>query len=182
MFRRRPRIQANPLTPDQLAILIKANQWMSEGNPSDAGSLFAELADAMQHSNHPRRAANLYARAAHAFADGNNEQAALKYARTALALFTQFNMLRRTPVFFTNITNKMKTKGMNVAAEALQREFGAQIATQPVTSRQVNRLQRGLLPTNCPKCGAVVNSDEADWVDDNTVECEYCGTLIRTEN
>jgi len=181
MFRKRARFQAIPLTPDQLAVLVKANQLMSEGKPSDAGPLFAGLADAMQQSNHPRRAANLYARAAHAFADGNNEQAALGHARAALALFTQFEMVGRTSIFFTNITHKMNTKGMRVAAEALQREYGAQIATQPVASRQANRRQRGLLPANCPKCGAAVHSDEADWVDNNTVECEYCGTLIRAE-
>jgi hypothetical protein len=155
---------------------------ISEGKPSDAGPLFAEVADAMQQSNHPRRAANLYARAAHAFADGNNEQAALGYAKTALALFTQFKMVRRTPVFFTNITRKMTAKGMKAAANVLQREYGTQIAAQPAAPRQENRRHRGLLPTSCPKCGAAVHGDDVDWVDDNTVECEYCGTLIRTEN
>jgi hypothetical protein len=41
--------------------------------------------------------------------------------------------------------------------------------------------RRGLLPTSCPKCGAPVHSEDIDWVDENTAECEYCGTLIRTE-
>jgi hypothetical protein len=181
MFRRRPRFQANLLTADQLAVLVKANQLMSDGKPSDAGPLFANVADAMQKSNHPRRAANLYARAAHAFADGNNEPAALDYTRKALALFTQFKMVRRTPVFYTNITRKLTAKGMKVAADMIQREYGPQIAAQPVAPLQENRPHRGLLPTNCPKCGAAIHSDEMDWIDDNTVECEYCGTLIRIE-
>ncbi len=84
-------------------------------------------------------------------------------------------------MFFTNITRKMTTKGMKKAAEALQREYGAQISAQPVETMQENHQQRGLLPTNCPKYGATVLSDEVDWVDNNTVECEYCGTLIRIE-
>ncbi len=33
---------------------------MSEGKPSDGGPLFVDVADAMQRSNHPRRAADLY--------------------------------------------------------------------------------------------------------------------------
>jgi hypothetical protein len=181
MFRNRPRFQANPLTADQLAILVKANQLMAAGKPLDAGSLFAGVADAMQRSNHPRRAANLYARAAHAFTDGNNEQTALGYARTALALFTQFKMVGRIPTFFTNITRKMTAKGMKAAATALQQEYGAQIAAQPVESQQEIRPPRGLLPTNCPKCGGPVHGDGVDWVDNNTIECEYCGSLIRTE-
>jgi hypothetical protein len=59
MFRKRARFQADPLTPDQLAVLVKANQWMSEGNPTEAGSLFVDVADAMQRGDHPPRAANL---------------------------------------------------------------------------------------------------------------------------
>jgi len=181
MFRRRPRFQAIPLTADQFSVLLKANQLISDDKPSDAGPLFADVADELQRSNHPRRAANLYARAAHAFADGNNEHAALVYARKALALFIQFKMVRRTSIFFTNITRKMTAKGMRVAADQLQREYGAQIAVQPVEPQQENRQTHGMLPTNCPKCGATVHSDEVDWVDDNTVECEYCGTRIRIE-
>jgi hypothetical protein len=181
MFRRRDHFQDNPLSANQLALLVKANQLISDGKPLDAGPLFAQVAGAMQRGNHPRRAANLFARAAHAFADGNDEQAALGYARTALALFTQFKMVRRSPVFFTNITHKMIAKGMNGAADTLHQEFGTQIAALPVVSQQENRPPRGILPTNCPKCGATIHSDAVDWVDDNTVECEYCGTFIRIE-
>jgi Soluble NSF attachment protein, SNAP len=181
MFRKLSRFQDHPLPADQLAILVKANQLMSDNKPSDAGLLFAQVADAMQQSNHPRRAANLYARAAHAFADGSNEQAALGNARKTLTLFTQSKMVRRSPVFFTNITHKMTTKGMNAAADTLQREYGAQLVAMPALPRLETRRGGGLLPTNCPKCGAMVHSDDADWLDDNTIECEYCGSLIRTE-
>jgi hypothetical protein len=181
MFHRNTRFQDNPLSANQLADLVKANHLVSEGKPLDAARLFADMADELQRSNHPRRAANLYARAAHAFADGNNEQAALEKARKALALFTQFRMVGRTTMFFSNITRKMTVKGMKVAAEALQQEYGIQITPMPLESRQENRRQSGLLPTNCPNCGATVHRDEVEWVDDNTVECEYCGTLVRIE-
>ena len=181
MFRRNPGFQNESLTADQIAILAKANRLMLDSQPAEAGPLFAQLANTMQASHHPRRAANLYARAAHAYADGHNEPAALGHARTALSLFIQFKMAQRTPVFFANITQKMNNKGMKPAADALQREFGAQIASRPSQPQPGRARRRGLLPTSCPKCGGPVHGEEIDWVDENTAACEYCGTLIRTE-
>ena len=181
MFRNNPRFQNRPLTAGQIALLARANKLMLDGKPSEAGPLFAQLAKDLQSSNHPRRAANLYARAAHAFADCHDEQAALGLARTALSLFIQFKMAQRAPVFYANITQKMSNKGMKSAADTLQREFGAQIALPPSELEQGKHPQRGLLPTSCPKCGGPVHSEDINWVDENTAECEYCGTLIRTE-
>ena len=180
MFRRHPRFQVAPLSANQLAVLVKANQFMAEGKSSEAGRLFADVATDMQQSNHPRRAANLYTRAAHAFADGNNEQAAQDNTRKALSIFMQLKMVNRAQIFFTNITRKMNHKGMKVAAESLQRDYDAQIPALPAQPRN-DRQKHGLLPTNCPKCGATVHGDEVEWVDNDTVECEYCGTLIRIE-
>jgi hypothetical protein len=180
MLRRKTIFQANPLSSQQLAELVKANQLMSQGKPLQAGPMFAQVAQAMQTSNHPRRAANLYTRAAHAFADGNNGQQALAYSRAALTLFIQHKMPLRTQAFYRNITGKMRVRGMNLAAEALQSEYGAQVAAQS-TAQAASQPRRGLLPTSCPKCGAPVHGDEITWVDDNTIECDYCGTLIRVE-
>lgn len=180
MFRRQARFRDNPLSEQQLTVLVKANQLTAEGKTSEAGLLLANMAAQMQQSNHPRRAANLYTRAAHTFTNANNEQAALDNAKKALSIFFQFNMVSRAKIFFTNIRRKMNAKGMKMAAESLQRDYGAQIPALPPEPQQ-DRQKRGLLPTNCPKCGAAVHGDEVEWVDDNTIECEYCGTPIRIE-
>ena len=180
MFRRRRMMQANALSQEQLAILIQANRLMAEGKPLEAGALFAQVAQAMQQSNHPRRAANLYARAAHAFSDGNRGQVSLGYARTALGLFIQAQMLPRASVFYANITRKLNAKGMQAAAGELQAEFGTRMAGQPAMPAQASPTAHGLLPTTCPQCGAPVHGDEVSWVDNRTAECEFCGALIRS--
>lgn len=181
MFRRRRFIRPNPLNPDQMATLVRANRLVSEGRPLEAGPLFALVAEALQQSRHPRRAANLYARASHSFADGNDEQATLKYARQALSLFAQTKMVPRQAAFYTNITRKLSTKGMAKAAAELQGEFGDQVAALPARLRLAPQPRHGLLPTTCPKCGAPMHADALEWVDEHTVECVYCGTLIREE-
>jgi hypothetical protein len=180
MFRRRRMFQANPLAADQVAILVKANQLLTQGKPLDAGPLFASVAQAMQVSHHPRRAANLFTRAAHAYTDGKDAEHALTYARQALNLFAQTRMARRASTFYANVTRKMTNLGMNATANELEQEFGAQIAALPMEPQSATPARHGLLPTDCPKCGAPVHSEDITWVDEVTAECEYCGMLIRS--
>ena len=175
-----PAAPGRPLGPDQLATLQQANQLLANGRPGQAAPLFAQLAAQMESSQRPRRAANLHAQAAHAFADSNAGQAALGQARSALNLFIENQMNMRTPRFYANITRKLHNKGMPVAAQSLEQEYGARIGAvhaQPAPAAPPKH--RGALPTSCPKCGAPVHGRDANWIDDNTVECDYCGVLIR---
>jgi hypothetical protein len=182
MFRRfrNPVFQPNPLTPAQMQNLNQANRLTANGQPGQAAPLFADVAGQMEATHHPRRAANLHALAAHAYADSRNEQAALVQARAALTLFIENQMARRTPVFYTNITRKFTNNGMPNAAAALAKEFGSRVGGMPAPVTPVAG-PHGRLPTNCGKCGAPIHTNEANWVDEGTVECDYCSSLIRAE-
>ena len=181
MFRRmrNPALNADPLNPAQLQLLSQANQFLAGAQPGQAAPLYARLAGAMETSKHPRRAANLHAQAAHAYADNNAEQSALAHARSALNLFIQYQMVRRTPVFYANITRKLNAHGMKTAADALAQEFGGKVGALPAAPAAP--AQHGRLPTNCPKCGAPLHASDATWVDADTAECDYCGVSIRAE-
>ena len=37
------------------------------------------------------------------------------------------------------------------------------------------------LPTKCPSCGGSLVADEAEWLDNDTAECPYCGSGVRAE-
>lgn len=170
---------------DQLALLQQANRLMANGKAGEAAPLFAQLAAQSEATNNPRRAANLHARAAHAFADSQAGQAALGQARSALNLFIANRMLMRAPMFYSNITRKLGRGGMQIAARSLQQEYGGRIgiAAAPAASAPAAApaRHRGSLPTSCPKCGAPVHGAEVNWVDDATAECDYCGALLRAE-
>ncbi len=180
MFRRivNPALNTGPLNPEQMKILNQANQLVASGQPDQAAPLFARLAGVMETSNHPRRAANLHAQAAHAYSDSHAEQSALMHARSAMSLFIQYQMVQRVPVFYANITRKLTNRGMKASADALVKEFGLVVGAIPAAT--VSATPRGSLPTNCPKCGAPLHASEANWIDGNTAECAYCGTSIRT--
>ena len=112
--------------------------------------------------------------------DNHQGPAALIQARAALNLFLKYQMIQRTPVFYANITRKLNDNGMKKAADALISEFGPRVAALPVGAASAAQ-KHGLLPTNCPQCGAPIHTDKAQWVDSNTVECAYCGSQIRPE-
>ncbi len=162
-------------------MLAKANQLVANNNSADAAPLYAELARELDGFRIHGAAANLHARAAHTYADSGNEQLALAQARAALTMFIQYQMINRTPVFFANITRKFNNKGMKNSASALQNEFGNRVGPMPPQPAQ-GSAKRGVLPTNCPKCGAPIHGDEANWIDNQTAECDYCGASIRTTN
>jgi len=176
---RNPAEQSDSLNPRQRQVLGQANQLVAQGKPEQAAPLFAELAE-VEGANHPQRAANLHAQAAHAFADEQRGPATLIQARAALNLFLKYQMDKRTSMFYVNITRKLNAKGMKNAADALISEFGSRVAALPVGAASAAQ-KHGLLPTNCPQCGAPIHMDKASWVDSNTVECAYCGSQIRPE-
>jgi hypothetical protein len=172
--------RGGPLGGGPLAKLQQANRLMMEGRFVEAGDLLAQLAKGAQTNNHPRRAAELHARAAHSYADGSQQEPALAEARSALSLFLQFQMAHRAPVFLANITRKLSEREMATAAEELKREFGSRVGPMPAVQAGADP-QRGHLPTSCPQCGAPMNPKEVDWVDAATAECRYCGSMVRTE-
>jgi hypothetical protein len=183
MFRRRfsQRVAQNVLTPAQNATLKQAVQLIGDGKAGEAAPIFARLAQETGAANHPRVSANLHAQAAHAYADSQNEAQTLIHARSALALFIQFRMIGRTPRFYSNITRKLRAQGMGSAADELQKEFSGQPGIFYVTQPNVPTSTRGRLPPACTQCGAPLRSNELEWIDDHTVECDYCGALIQTQ-
>ena len=184
MFRqfRNPKNWQAKLSPEQIENALKANRLLTAGHTGEAATIFADLAQEMETSQHPRRAANLHAQAAHAYADSQNESATLIQARVALTLFIQYKMFYRVPQFYTNITQKMTRKGMTNAVNLLHHEFGKQISELPALNSPGGLKVHGSLPTACPQCGAPMRRDEVEWVDDQTVECGYCGVLVKTSS
>jgi hypothetical protein len=177
-FRQGP-FQRAQLEGAVLAKLNEANHLLAAGQVAQAAPLFEQLAQALEASNHPRRAANLHARAAHAFADAAQEGPALEHAQVALRLFKQHAMAQRFQQFSGTITRKFQARGMAQAAAALLREFALPAEPPPAVEAPAQAAAR--LPGACPKCGAPVRSDEVDWIDAHSAECPYCGTVLKAD-
>lgn len=169
----RPKLRSSPL-------IQTANDLLASGHPKEAAPLFARLAREMEASGQAIRAANLHARAAHAYADSHAEAEALAEARLALAQFIALNITDRVPVFYRNITRKLINRGMSQAVQMLEYEFGSHIEMPTVTVGPPPGNQRVALPTECPHCGAPVLDTEVEWIDNQRARCEYCGGIFQT--
>jgi hypothetical protein len=178
MFRRRLR----PLRPNHnlLQPIQRAIHLLSLGQPEEAAVIFAQLAEQLEARSQPRRAANLHAQAAHAYFEALDAPSTLAQARAALNLFRQFQMEPRFKQFYANITHKLQSQGMASAAVTLQAEFGVQAGADLPQPEAPAAKHSGRLPVACTQCGGPIRSDEADWVDEHTIECVYCGALIQS--
>jgi len=167
--------------PPQNQILNQALQLLANGQPGEAALILDRLAHEMEAGNHPRRAANLHAQAAHAYADAHHAASTLAQSRAAMGLFLQFQMVPRAVQFYANITHKLRNKGMTAVADTLQEEFGPRVGPVPAQQSSPAMPHKGHLPVACPQCGGPIRPDEADWVDDRTIQCVYCGSLIQSD-
>ena len=170
-------LQGISLPPAQMRVLNQAYDLHMSGHSAQAAPMFASLAAQLEAANAPRRAASVHAQAAHVYADIKDEQNALAQARATLNLFIKCQMNHRLAIFFSGITHKMNKMGLNNAAATIEKEYGAKVAAALVPNAVP--AHHGTLPTNCTKCGAPLRGDLAHWVDSQTIECEYCGALIR---
>ncbi len=171
-----------PFAPHIRQQIREANQLLQSGQYIQAGDAFAGLASQASESGHPRRAANFHAQAAHAYINGKNENLALAQSRNALTLFQQLGIVARLAQFWRNIQNHLQRAGMTSALASLRQEFGSKIdltsLPQPAAPTPV---QQGHLPAQCPGCGAPVRTDEVEWVDEQSAECPFCGSILISE-
>jgi len=171
MFRRRfQRRIIRPLLENALsAQMNQAETLISSGQPAQAAQLYMRLASEAELTHHPRQAGSFYARAAHAWLDGQNITRARVCAAKAVSYYNQLGMQLRAERF---------QERFDLRCDSLLAE-NAPVSTPgqpPVQARQIKTL-----PTACPQCGAPLRADEVEWADESTAECNFCGALIRAE-
>ena len=176
MFRRYRRPgSAKQIPPSELA-LIKARRFLRNGKFAQAGIILSGLAREAEHLERRKVAAELHSRAAHCFVDGGAEQTGLSEAQAALRVFTNLGMEVRRERFLNNIIRKLEAHQMTAAVGALRVEFGR---AERVLAETVEPIINLRLPPTCPLCGGPMRSDEVEWVDQYSAECNYCGGVVQ---
>lgn len=163
------------LSPALAEQLTQAEQFQQAGQPAQAAALFAQMAEEATAQGHPRQAGNLHAQAAHAWVNAGNGEQALLHARRALAIFTRMGMLQRAEQFKMRFYTHLRERKMLSEATTFEQE-----AKVSATALAPMAATRGQLPSTCPQCGAPVRSDNVDWIDAQSAECDFCGAVIHT--
>lgn len=92
----------------------------------------------------------------------------------------RFGQLPRLAAASTRIAAELRADGFGQEADAflgMVASAGQQpLAAQP-SAGPVHATPR--LPTKCPSCGGTIHPGEAEWVDERSIACEYCGSVVQ---
>lgn len=192
MFRRRPlrrRILRRPLPPvgppaaGPQQALAHANRLMENGDYKEAAEIFERLAQGAEQRGMLRRAPHLFLQAARARLRASQFERAdelLYRGLNILADTAQWNHLHRLG---NAAIDEYKRLDQQKAAEKLQAWLDEALKDHPEAIQPpIEKAHRqASLPGKCPYCGASIRPDEVEWIDQQTVECLYCGSSINTE-
>jgi hypothetical protein len=157
--------------------VMLANQLLQLGRFDQAAMEYFQLANKLERIGKPRQSSNMHAQAALAWAKAGNEERALSQANIALRQFTLLRMPRRIYEFKTEFE---QTLHPGKTANPVPPAPGSEDTATSVAAAPGANPSRGKLPAVCPKCGAPVRSDEVEWIDDNSAECDFCGAIIQS--
>lgn len=146
-------------------ILQEANFAFDKGEYGRAGELFEKLAAATSARGGPR--ARILA---------GQTALGLPLVKRGLELLMEGEQFARLNLAVVHLVAELSSRGLR--KEAL--EIATWLKTiSPSPALGVPLLQRPVLPTHCPSCGAGVRPDEVEWLDEVTAECAYCGSPIQ---
>ena len=157
---------------------FRANRLFAAAQYEPAANEFTHLAQRMERIGKPRQAANLHAQAALAWGKAGDEALALTQANLAFTQFTLLGMQKRIVEFKGELKEVLHPTGIPAKTTVGVDPFGE---AQHATVNPVADGQRGKLPALCDQCGAPVRSDEVEWIDGFSAECDFCGAILQTE-
>ena len=165
---------SNPRVERALARLRHANRCMETGRFEDAANIFLDLAKKAEHRG-IQRAPQLYLQAGRVCVLANDQKRGLNELNYGLNLMLSYNQHRRFPPALQRVCADLRRLNQEGLAQKIEEKF-ADSAKKPEPAAAED--QQALLPSACPKCGAVVRPDELEWLDTSRAYCDYCGTVL----
>jgi hypothetical protein len=156
--------------------LVEANRRFQAQDYLGAAQLYETVVERAK-VNHPRHVPRLLIQAGRARILGGQVDQGFRLMKNGLQVLAgqeRWEDLRR---FGLLVVDGLQQAGLTQQAtevqEWLQQKIGYQGAVKPKVG------MRAPLPDKCPQCGGTVDPREVEWVSDDTVECAYCGSLVR---
>ena len=163
-------------------VLIAAHRLYESGQYEQAAKTYLDLAEKGIARGLPQ-APNLYFQAARCYVMLGKASLAVEIARKAVDYFAKeerwadlYRGVKRSVNFLTD-------KGYSSEAQLVESWAAAMIPAAVLQNLESTKNERQshqvTLPTQCPSCGGVVNPKEVEWVDETSVICDFCGSVIR---
>ncbi|MBN2085348.1 MAG: hypothetical protein JW748_08975 [Anaerolineales bacterium] len=183
--RRRPFGAVRPLAPGPIRALADANRLFAGGQFGPAAEKFEMLAKAAGASRLPF-APRLFFQAARANWRLGQIPQGMQLLRTGLGILLTAGAIDRVRQIASSAADELDQLGL--APEAAEvRKFLADIPASAGAAAEASGMPPAepahpILPTNCGQCGALIRTEEIEWIDRLTAECAYCGSPIRPDD
>jgi hypothetical protein len=170
--------QVNPL-------LLEGNQAFNQGDFMRAAGIFEKLATgAIEREG--MRAPIFCIQAGRSMLLAGQDKVGIEWLRKGLQMLAEQQRFRQLTNFGRIVVADLRKRGINDYAEQIDLWLTQIIpGFSPLQSSADPEKQAKKedidLPLQCPHCGAPVHPGEVDWVDGKTVECSYCGNMLRGE-
>jgi hypothetical protein len=167
------------LARDVPPLLQQANQWMANGNYTEAASAFEQLAH-WSEARFPERTPFLYLEAGQASLLDGQTKTGMAHFRRGLTLLATQGRFPRMHLLGQRIIRELNARGLKAEASEIASLLSGNLPQQ-IPPEQTFTPKKPTLPTHCPHCGGSLRPDEVDWLDEVTAECSYCGSPVRGE-
>jgi hypothetical protein len=166
------------MAPGPLQALRRANRLVAVGEHAQAAVLFERLAAGAHDLGMTRRAPLLYLQAARAHYLAGNQQAGFELLRQGFDLIAGSDSPLRLEQLGERVLGELDRLGLPEAAAEARRYLQPLVPGEDLLNEGATG---GRLSLECPNCGAAIRPDEVEWLDGQTAECAYCGSMLRAE-
>ena len=160
--------------------LKMAHGLMARGEYSQAADIFEDLAARAEARGIPR-AAGLFLQAGRARMEASEAERGFRHLQHGLSLMVDMGHLRQIPAVALGVLSQLRARGLGPQADALEAEIQTALAHQGLSLAVVPNGPALRLPANCPHCGGIVHPGEAEWIDDRSAVCDYCGSVLEAK-
>lgn len=181
MFRR-PRFRLIRRQPENEMppVLENADHLMSTGRFSEAAELFEDLAHGAQAHGYSRDA-QFFLAAAHCRIQARQIDPAMLDLKQGLGILSSRRKFVRFQHACLRSIEELKSAGFITESLEISKLLDSMAQIFPSNIQQQPNVSLRQFPANCASCGGVLRSDEVDQIDEYTVECPWCGSVIRCE-
>jgi hypothetical protein len=169
------------LPPGMIRGMVQAHRLFATGQYAQSASLLENLANTARAGGLPR-APRLFFQAARANWHANQVPHGMDLLQVALDLLVAAGRLGVAAQIASMATTELTGLGHKQEADQV-RDIVSKIPglQEAASEAALEEKVRPVLPTHCAQCGAIVRSDEVDWIDEITAACAYCGSPIRPD-
>lgn len=165
------------------SMLLQAHRLFSWRQYIPAADLYLRLAEGAL-VREPSRAPQLFLQAGRAMIAGGKFEQGLELLQRGLNLLYQQQRYLELYRIGWRVIQGLENNNLDDQAKTIKNWLSSLVQTEAVAewgAEPVTREMKARLPLSCPSCGGVVDPSEVEWVDEVTVQCSYCGSMLRGE-